>query len=190
MAKLQGTHLEKQNGVRKSGALSFALIVGSFVLTFYNQPTIFSMKNADRLSQLKWVVLISSQLIWRIICVVRYRFKSPNSIDGSALTSVQPPEDLRILHALLQNTLEQSVVAVVTHIVWIATMPATMLCLQPLAAIFFFVGRVCFANGYEHGAPSRSFGFALTVLPTAIMCFLEMCWLLFDILGWQSNLSL
>jgi len=66
-----------------------------------------------------------------------------------------------MLQSLLQNTLEQTVIAIMVYMAWAVTMPAEWSSVVPMAAILFAVGRVLFFSGYEKGAPSRALGFAL-----------------------------
>jgi len=72
----------------------------------------------------------------------------------------------------LQNTLEQSCLAVPVYIATAIVAPATVLSVVPAAAAMFFVGRLLFFAGYANGAPSRAYGFALTFYPTVLLLLL------------------
>jgi hypothetical protein len=63
-----------------------------------------------------------------------------------------------LLQTLLQNTLEQSLIALLVYLGWALTMPATWLSVVPVAAMAFAIGRILFFLGYEKGAPSPSPG--------------------------------
>ena len=84
-----------------------------------------------------------------------------------------------MLRALLQNTLEQAVLAVAVYSAWAAAMPFVWLRAIPVAAVLFIAGRVLFARGYRKGAAGRAMGFGLTMYPTvtqlatlvAVMCY-------------------
>jgi hypothetical protein len=99
-----------------------------------------------------------------IMRVANYRFSSPEDIDGSGLTV--GTSRVLVLRAILQNTLEQAVLAIVAYAIWAAIMPLTWLRAIPIAALLFVAGRILFARGYERGAPGRAMGFGLTAYPT------------------------
>lgn len=89
-----------------------------------------------------------------------HRFFTPEDIDAGA--GMHGTQKAKILQSLLQNTLEQGVIATVLYLTWAVVMPGRWLSVVPLAAIAFSVGRVLFFAGYEKGAAARSLGFALT----------------------------
>ncbi len=111
--------------------------------------------------------------------LARHRFFSTQDIEGRGLH----PGSLRaaLLQALLQNTLEQSVLAFLVYLAWAARMPATTLSVIPLAAAAFFVGRVLFFAGYEKGPAARSLGFTLSFYPTIGML---ACIIGVEVWGW------
>ena len=75
----------------------------------------------------------------------------------------------KILQSILQNTLEQSVLAVFVHSIWVVVMPVSWATAVLAAAIMFFAGRALFTFSYEKGAPSRAIGFVLTFYPSVLM---------------------
>ncbi|MCA9654154.1 MAG: MAPEG family protein [Myxococcales bacterium] len=99
--------------------------------------------------------------------LARHRFVTPQDIDGSGLTPGS--ERARLLQAVLQNTLEQLVLALPTHLLWLVLVPLEWLAVAPACAVAWVVGRGLFALGYSRGAPSRALGFALTFYPTVLM---------------------
>jgi hypothetical protein len=103
-------------------------------------------------------------LMISIMRVANHRFSSPEDIDGSGLTDGTP--QVRVLQAILQNTLEQAVLAVAAYAIWAVAMPYGWLRAIPIAAALFVTGRVMFARGYAQGAPGRATGFGLTAYPT------------------------
>ena len=70
---------------------------------------------------LKWALLPVLTLMISIMRVANYRFSSPEDIDGSGLTDGTP--QVRVLRAVLQNTLEQTILAVAAYAIWAAVMP-------------------------------------------------------------------
>lgn len=105
-----------------------------------------------------------------LVCIARlakHRFFTPEDINGSALT--EGTSRARLLQALLQNTLEQLVLAASVYLSCAFIFPARFLVAIPAAGAMFFVGRLLFFAGYSGGAPSRAFGFALTFYPTVLL---------------------
>jgi uncharacterized membrane protein YecN with MAPEG domain len=102
--------------------------------------------------------------------LARHRFFTPDDIDGGGLTKGTPQAHL--LQSTLQNTLEQTVLAMSAHSIWGAAMPETWQPAVPAAAVLFVVGRILFWRGYQRGAPSRALGFGLTFYPTVALVLL------------------
>lgn len=99
--------------------------------------------------------------------LAQQRFRTPEDIDGSGLTGGS--ERAKILQALLQNTLEQTVLVLPVYGWWTLAAPAGMLAVAPAAAGLFVLGRLLFFIGYTRGAPGRACGFGLTFYPTVIL---------------------
>ncbi|MGJ5208467.1 MAPEG family protein [Bradyrhizobium sp. HKCCYLR20261] len=120
---------------------------------------------AERLAvALKLDLLVIVWLLASIGNVARLRFFSPQDIAGSASTA--PSDAVRGGNAILQNTLEQVVLAVTVHLALAAALPAPTPVLMTLV-VLFGLGRLLFWRGYTRGAAGRAFGFALTFYPTA-----------------------
>ncbi|EIC21663.1 MAPEG family protein [Thiorhodovibrio frisius] len=117
---------------------------------------------------IKWSLLPAAFLVISIARLAKHRFFSPNDIDGGAGLS-SDSERAQYLQSLLQNTLEQYVIALTVYLAWAAVMPAKWISVVPLAACTFSVGRVLFFSGFMKGASSRALGFALTFYPTVLM---------------------
>ncbi|MFG1423108.1 MAPEG family protein [Roseixanthobacter liquoris] len=101
--------------------------------------------------------------VWLAGCVgavSRGRFYSPADIRGSAFGSPSPAIAVRA--AVLQNSLEQTVLAFAAHLTLATLLRGPELVLIPLLVAVFLVGRVAFAFGYAKGASGRAFGMALT----------------------------
>jgi uncharacterized MAPEG superfamily protein len=116
---------------------------------------------------LKTDLLLALWLGVSIGYLARHRFFTPEDIDGSGLT--QGTEQAGVLQSTLQNSLEQTVFAVLAHTIWAVTMPSSWMTAVPAAAILFICGRILFARGYRGGAASRAIGFALTFYPSVLM---------------------
>ncbi|MGH7888907.1 MAG: MAPEG family protein, partial [Candidatus Binatia bacterium] len=112
----------------------------------------------------QWALLPMLVLMISIMRVANHRFGTPEDIDGSGLTSGTPR--ILVLGAILQNTLEQAVLACAAYMIWAPVMPLRWMGAIPAAAVLFVAGRILFAAGYERGAPGRALGFGLTAYPT------------------------
>lgn len=161
---------EKQQGVLRGmviGAITACLIVAfGIALNPFAFPP--NLPLADRLS----VALTASLLPALFLAVsigslAKHRFFTPEDIDGGGLSA--GTERAKILQSLLQNTLEQTVLAVLVYFAWANVMPSTWLSVVPLAASAFALGRILFFVGYQQGAPSRAVGFTLAFYPSLIM---------------------
>ena len=106
-------------------------------------------------------------LVINIALVANHRFFTPEDIDGGGLSA--GTARVRLLQSMLQNTLEQTVLATAVHLIWASVMPADWQAAIPAAALLFAVGRVLFWRGYARGAPSRALGFGLTFYPSVAM---------------------
>jgi hypothetical protein len=70
------------------------------------------------------------------------------------------------LQALVQNTLEQAVLAIVAHGAWLMLAPPDRRGLAIVFAGCFVIGRAIFFVGYS-SLPARALGFTLTFYPSA-----------------------
>jgi hypothetical protein len=113
-----------------------------------------------------WLLLPVLTLLVSIARVANHRFHTPEDIDGSGLTHATP--QIQVLRALLQNTLEQTVLAIAACVTWATVMPLHWLRVIPMAALLFVAGRLLFARGYCQ-RPGRAMGFGLTMYPNAAM---------------------
>ncbi|MGJ4949321.1 MAPEG family protein [Bradyrhizobium sp. HKCCYLS20291] len=120
---------------------------------------------AERLAlALKLDLFVIVWLLASIGNVARLRFFSAQDIAGSATTVAS--DAVRRGNAILQNTLEQAVLAVGVHLGLAATLPNPAPLLITLV-VLFGLGRLLFWLGYAGGAAGRALGFALTFYPTA-----------------------
>jgi uncharacterized membrane protein YecN with MAPEG domain len=97
--------------------------------------------------------------------VARLRFFSQQDIAGSGGNNASA--QVRVANAILENSFEQAVLAIVTHLIVAATFAASTPLIAALASLFA-VGRLLFWRGYKRGASGRAFGFALTFYPSIV----------------------
>lgn len=110
-------------------------------------------------------LLTAIPLLYCIGRLAKHRFFSPEDIIGSGFSDGTPKA--KLLQAMLQNTLEQTLLASLSYAGWCFLAPASWGAAPAVAVILFLVGRFAFFAGYERGAAARSFGFALTFYPSA-----------------------
>jgi len=163
----------KQRGVLKGvivgAAITFVVIVGTILVG----PIALSpdASAGERLAFAIWAdAFIALWLGISIGLLARHRFFTPEDIDGGGLS--RGSETANVLQSTLQNTLEQSVLAVLVHLAWSILMPVSWISAIPAAVFLFLCGRVLFVRGYRGGAPSRALGFALTYYPSVLMLIL------------------
>ncbi len=116
---------------------------------------------------LKWDLLPAACLLIAVGRLARYRFFTPEDIDGGGLSP--GTQKAHVLQSILQSTLEQVVLASLAYLIWAVVMPHGWLASIPAAAILFLIGRILFSRGYERGAAARAIGFGLTFYPSVLM---------------------
>lgn len=114
-----------------------------------------------------WLACSLIATAWLLIAVGRlagHRFFTPADIDGGGLTEGTPKA--KLLQTLIQNTLEQCLLAIPAYGAWLWLAPEGRRGLVVLCAACFALGRLLFFAGYARGAPFRALGFTLTFYPT------------------------
>ncbi len=154
----------KQRGVATRMALAATASAVVLAVAFYFGRDHAAAPLAERLaSVLKLDLLVVAWLGAMIGNVARLRFFSPDDIDGSGATSASPA--VRDGRAVLENTLEQAVLAIPVHLALATLLQDPVPFVAALVGLFA-VGRLLFWIGYARGATSRALGFALTFYPT------------------------
>ncbi|OYX71162.1 MAG: hypothetical protein B7Y95_13595 [Rhizobiales bacterium 32-66-11] len=153
-------------GIIRASALALALAAASLGAGYvWLPPGLFELNPAmdfgERIAfALKADILVFIWLAGCVGAVSRGRFYSPTDIEGSAFGP--PSRAIAVRAAVLQNSLEQTVLAFGGHLILAALLRGLELTLIPLLVALFLVGRVAFAFGYAKGASGRAFGMALT----------------------------
>ena len=117
-----------------------------------------------------WFACSALACIWLLVAVGRlagHRFFTPADIDGGGMSGNTPRAAL--LQALIQNTLEQALLAIVAYGAWLWLAPREAHGLAVVFAVYFSIGRLLFFAGYSRGAPFRALGFTLTFYPTVAL---------------------
>jgi hypothetical protein len=110
-----------------------------------------------------WLILPGLSLLAGIAMVANRRFFTADAMDGT-----REPEgrSLEINLRYNQNTLEQTVLAVIAWTGLALAVPHERLSLIPALAILFVVARALFWIGYLIAPWARAIGFGLTFYPT------------------------
>ncbi|MBX3562642.1 MAG: MAPEG family protein [Sphingomonas sp.] len=159
----------EQRGILRQSALAilaagFAMIAGYLWLPGEPLGVTESPGSGDRIAfALKWDLPVFLWLAGCLRAVASGRFREPADRKGSAYGEPTPGLAVRI--AILQNTLEQTVLAVGSHLLLAAVLRGAELVLIPVSVAVYLVGRAAFAIAYRHGAVARAFGMALTATP-------------------------
>ena len=109
---------------------------------------------------LKWNLLILLWLAGCVRAVASGRFRSPDDRPGAAYGP--PSAALAVPAAILQNSLEQTVLAFGASLILATLLRGPELVVIPLLVLLYLVGRIAFAAGYAKGAVARAFGMGLT----------------------------
>jgi uncharacterized membrane protein YecN with MAPEG domain len=158
-----------QRHVALGAATGVAITIAALGVVALMHPfaSVFSM-STGRVQVVALSVLAPAlALAVSIARLATHRFRTPQDIDGSGLTS--GTDQAKLLQALLQNTLEQLALALPVYVAWGALAPAHLVEVVLMAALLFLLGRVLFFWGYRRGAPGRALGFALTFYPTVFL---------------------
>ena len=149
-------------------ALLTAAVAFAFSATYVARVWGVGSDLASRATVASWALVMPAFALF--VCIARlakHRFFTPDDIHGSGLTG--GTDRAKLLQALLQNTLEQSCLALPVYIATCIVAPAPLLPVVPAAAAMFLAGRLFFFAGYARGAPSRAYGFGLTFYPTVFL---------------------
>lgn len=180
MKKNNSSFENKQNKIGWRGFITFLIILFLFYfLSFYFSSLLFLNFNNIEI-KLKfifiWCLFPILSLILSILNMMFFRLHSPSDVDASLN---EPTKESRIKQAIIQNTLEQSVIAIPIYIISGLYFPLNRLIIIPIASILFFIGRIIFMIGYTYGAPGRAIGFALTIIPSLLLLLEILYYLIF-----------
>lgn len=153
-----------QVGIIRASAVAFAFAAVVLVAGYgWLPPELLGLSPeiGERIGfTLKVGILMFLWLAGCVGAVSRGRFYSPADIRGSAFSRPNPAIAVRA--AVLQNSLEQTVLAFGAQLTLAAVLRGTELVLVPLLVALFMVGRIAFALGYAKRASGRASGMALT----------------------------
>jgi hypothetical protein len=166
------TFSAQQAGVRRGAGLAAIFILSVLVATWHFgvRWPIVPNDTADRLAFVFRCEIAIGFVLWAMIArIAAMRYFSPDDIDGVGDRSA----GVRIVQAraILQNTVEQSLLALIAHAGLALALPPERMAVIIAVVGFFVVGRISFWFGYPKGAAARAFGFGLTFYPTILALF-------------------
>ena len=173
----------EQKKIRQGVAYAFVLSVVVVGAAHLLLPPLVGMLGSDLEGRLAfWAGANLFVLLWIIIgvgMVSTGRRHSAEDIRGAAYAPPSPKIATAV--AFLQNTLEQGVITMFALLILVFLLGTTALPLVVASVLLFTIGRVTFLAGYARGAGARSFGMALTVLPSLFAVGLSAASLIGDL---------
>lgn len=156
--------------IRRTGTAALVAFFLVAVAAFHVLPRISTLP--DTLVERMAFAIVASLpallcLATAIMLVSTRRRHSPEDIGGSAAR--EPSPYIAVQAAFLQNTLEQTVLAIGAYLVFAVLLSDAWLSLLPVSASFFVIGRILFYRGYRQGASGRALGMTLTMVPTIVL---------------------
>ena len=161
-------------GMLNGTAISIGLIIFGILLNPFNFHSNLTLLEKSSVL-FKSLIILALCLTFSIGRLAKHRFFSPDELDGKGLRT--DSDRAILLQSLLQNTLEQSVLAAFVYGTWTFVMPSAWLSVVPLAALSFALGRVLFFAGYRRGAVGRALGFTMAFYPSVLMLICTVCFL-------------
>ncbi|MFT4519203.1 MAG: hypothetical protein ACI9JM_001594 [Halioglobus sp.] len=158
-----------KSAVLKQAVLGIFLIPLLGTLLWFSLPDPVTPNRA--VYTLSWAALFSVPLFLGIHSALFQRFGSEELIKGHASAS-----QLGFHSAYLSNTLEQTLVNVLTAISLGMVAPMEYIKLVPIQACLYVVGRIMFFFTYKNNPMSRFAGFAVGYYVAAISLVLTLCW--------------
>ncbi len=170
------THLQKRQLAGFAGSMP-AVAISVFCWLkpeFLENKVILPLDNlASRLAfVVSWMVIPAFMLLIGIMGASRRGFYE-DAIEG---THTPKSNGLEINLRYNQNTIEQTLLAIIVWAALSIELPLERLVLIPILAILFGIGRATFWIGYLINPMARTFGMTLTAFPT----LLGFAWLLMD----------
>jgi hypothetical protein len=168
----------EQSKVVRNALLAAVFCAAVLASTYFGLPMLFSFPTdlAGRLAfALQADILVLLWLALAVRMVSRVRFVSAADNRGAAYAP--PSAKLAVKAAFLQNTLEQSVLAIGAHLVLATLIEGPTLALLVGAVALFVIGRASFLASYSNGAGARAFGMVVTSLPSMAACLWAL-WLI------------
>lgn len=111
---------------------------------------------------IKWTLPVLLWLVGCVAAVSQGRFWSPFPDDRKGSASTEPSPAIAVRRAVLQNSLEQTVIALGSLLLLATVLRGAELILIPVVVLLYLTGRVAFAVGYAKEPIARAFGMVVT----------------------------
>lgn len=161
---------QEQRKIRRGAASAFLVCAAVLGAAHMFLPRLVDLPGNDLEDRLSfWAGANLFVILWVMIgvgMVSTGRRRSAEDISGAAYSL--PGPRIAVPVAFLQNTLEQSIVTMFTQLALILLLEATAMPLVAASVLLFGIGRATFLAGYPYGAGARSFGMAVTALPSML----------------------
>jgi hypothetical protein len=185
MGTAQDIDLKKEvHGIRVAAVKAIVVSACAFAAGYLLLPKHFQLPTTT-FDALVFTLRVNLFIVlWVVVAVglvSHARRQSTADIRGAAFGV--PSESIRVKIAFLQNTLEQAVVAVASHLAFSTLLAGPFLSFIVVGTALFAVGRVTFYRGYPQGAASRAFGMVTTVIPTMVILALSLVALAGTVIG-------
>ncbi|MFI5297072.1 MAG: MAPEG family protein [Polyangiales bacterium] len=169
---------QKQRHVKRSIGLATVASALVAALALRWGPATRAVSLAERLAfGLCCDVWCAAVLALAIGAVTFRRLTSPDAIDGQTSPGGATEIDLRVL----QNTLEQLVLAASAHLAFVVVAPRRFLQVLPVMVGFWVAARLLFFVGYHRGDNARAFGFAATFIPSVGFLVFDLWCIVFGV---------
>lgn len=158
----------EQRGVIR-GALAAVVACILVVLVAWYSGDALVTRADDPMARLALALWLDLAVLFCLVVaigrVANARFASAEDISAAVAPTESPA--VRAHRAVLQNTLEQVVLALPVHLALALLLPPGRMAVIAALVLLFVAGRFAFTIGYARGGPGRTFGFGLTFFPTA-----------------------
>lgn len=160
----------EQRRVLRGAALAFGVCGVVLSVAHTALPRVIELPADDLEARLMfWASASLFVVIWVMVgvgMVSHGRRHSVVDIRGAAYAAPSPK--IAVAAAFLQNTLEQSFVTLFVQLALVLLLGRTALPLVAGSVLLFGLGRTTFLVGYPKGAGARSFGMAVTAIPSIV----------------------
>ncbi|CAN5473502.1 hypothetical protein BH10PSE16_BH10PSE16_05010 [soil metagenome] len=158
---------QEQSKVLKGSGAAAVVCAVTYGLAYLFMPRVLHFPDDLDSALTFWAGAVLFIVLWVMVgigLVSRGRRLSALDIRGS--TYGQPSSRIAVYAAFLQNTLEQATVSIILLLAVLLLLRGQAMPFVVASVALFAVGRVAFLRGYPGGAGTRTFGMALTALPS------------------------
>ena len=172
---LRKQQLKVGKGAAAAAVLSVVFIAGGYYWFPFHLPELPTM--GDRLAfTMRGELFAALILLAAIGTVGNQRALSAEAIDGSTVLT----GSIDINRRVLQNTLEQLMLALLSHLCLATFVSMAAIKIIPILITWWIFGRIAFWYGYHQSPLGRAFGFGATMYPTIAVIFFDVYHVVFS----------